>query len=930
MRHRSEGSTYEPRFLHPFVLPNVSPAPQIDAEHDVCSFSATIPTPLSSDRDFVVFRHALQDAATGATSIVMVNCKHPDAKPADGFERGRLLGGAWVVTPDKTGRKCSVVHIVRLDLIGGWTGYPALIVNTVHTRQAGIVDIIKMQCESKYVPSVSDFDGPAVLMGLFEETDALIEKVFEIATESGPAWTTVKEADGILIQKRALAPSSLLHRATFVLPLPPMSLVQDFWAIDESHKGACRQLLDKRILSEKRVHSLDDRMDMCHFVIDSDSMRLANRDYVMLRRWNNRNSGVVYVEKSTTHPSVPKVTDNPLRIEIALAGVLLSQHSSSGSTVTIVVQQADPGWGPSDPDYINVEEMALAVMSNHGAAPAAGGMFAGVSSFLPAAVSNALPTMSSVVAPVVQTSAKPQAVQEEHAAAALSGLYETVSPHTQMSMESLVSREQAVVIRLISKHALPQPQGASTPPAVSAARFTVLFSELVLCFNKNMTNDEVVDTLENVVNEIPGNITQPEFLSWWMQNSANDRQTMCDAFRRAWSLADSGNEGYLTSAVFFSLVKQFCSVGVAHPVSLGAETLNKKIAEINEVSQCLISLSDGVQWFLVNMYSLQVASAENMVSMLDRCNNKRLLTINPAPVHALVEFVVPNGSTGSALLDCKAAGAVNGDIDWLHLVAWLYKGMRARLPRPWGSKDEAFEQDVAEYLAQLSDADAGFLKSVFEKCDSEKKGDISFGSVCEVMQHLGIDPRLVPWGSGVRKNSDGSVSWDAFVMGLGPWLVEQNRLSSVSGSASQGVQVRASADFEYSRNSCLDVAMEVFRMHCLPDGSLGGDRFVPCVLCAAVALGRPFDVNELEACCQQLLELQTRLTEEEFADWWAASMDSDDVEAAYRIKAIFDKVSYKFRRSEEVDYEAFCAGILEMITAFPFADIGEEQILQYM
>ena len=32
-----------------------------------------------------------------------------------------------------------------------------------------------------------------------------------------------------------------------------------------------------------------------------------------------------------------------------------------------------------------------------------------------------------------------------------------------------------------------------------------------------MSNEEVVDTLENVVSEIPGNITQPEFLSWWMQ-----------------------------------------------------------------------------------------------------------------------------------------------------------------------------------------------------------------------------------------------------------------------------------------------------------------------------------------------------------------------------------------------------------------------------
>jgi hypothetical protein len=95
------------------------------------------------------------------------------------------------------------------------------------------------------------------------------------------------------------------------------------------------------------------------------------------------------------------------------------------------------------------------------------------------------------------------------------------------------------------------------------------------------------------VSEIPGNITQPEFLSWWMQNSASNRQSMCDAFRRAWGLADSGNTGLLTSAVFFSLVKQFCSVGVAHPLSLGYETLNQKIAEMNEASQGIMSLSDG-------------------------------------------------------------------------------------------------------------------------------------------------------------------------------------------------------------------------------------------------------------------------------------------------------------------------------------------------
>jgi hypothetical protein len=254
----------------------------------------------------------------------MVNCKHPDAKPVDGFERGRVLGGAWLVTPDKTGRKCTVQHIIRLDLIGGWTGFPAVIVSTVHARQGGMAGLIKLECETKYVQSASDLEGPAVLMGLFEETDALIEKVFNLALEDASAWTTVKEANGVLVQKRALAPSFLLHRSTFVLQHAPMALVQDAWAVDSAQRSSCRKQLDKRVLSESRVHSLDDRMDICHFVVDSESMRLANRDYVMLRRWNNRNANVVYVEKAFTHPSVPKVSDNPMRTEIVLAGMLFA------------------------------------------------------------------------------------------------------------------------------------------------------------------------------------------------------------------------------------------------------------------------------------------------------------------------------------------------------------------------------------------------------------------------------------------------------------------------------------------------------------------------------------------------------------------------------------------------------------------------------
>jgi hypothetical protein len=167
-------------------------------------------------------------------------------------------------------------------------------------------------------------------------------------------------------------------------------------------------------------------------------------------------------------------------------------------------------------------------------------------------------------------------------------------------------------------------------------------------------------------------------------------------------------------------------------------------------------------------------------------------------------------------------------------------------------------------------------------------------------------------------------------MGLGPWLVEQNRLSAASGVGSQGASMRAVADLDFSRSASLNVATEVFRAHCAPNGGVGGNRFVECVLCAAVSLGRPFDMQELEACAQQLVELDTQLTEDEFMDWWVASMDSDDVDIAFRIKGIFDKVSHKFRRTEQVDSEAFSAGILEMITTFPYADVSEETILQYM
>jgi len=244
-----------------------------------------------------------------------------------------------------------------------------------------------------------------------------------------------------------------------------MALIHDVWSLNEKQEGQCRKALDKRVLSEKSLHVYDDRMDISHIVIDSESIRLSNRDYVLLRRWNNRQSSVVYVEKSCTHPAAPKVTDSPLRIEISLAGVLFAHDpKSSGSTVTIIVQQADPGWGPSDPDYINVEEMSRAILTKHGAAPvAATSMFSGMANLLPDVVANAMPTMSMPDMPSLPTlkdAKQPAAtranIDEGITAAAQSGLYETVSPNTQVAMESLVSRELAVVTRLIARHALPQ------------------------------------------------------------------------------------------------------------------------------------------------------------------------------------------------------------------------------------------------------------------------------------------------------------------------------------------------------------------------------------------------------------------------------------------------------------------------------------------
>jgi len=139
----------------------------------------------------------------------------------------------------------------------------------------------------------------------------------------------------------------------------------------------------------------------------------------------------------------------------------------------------------------------------------------------------------------------------------------------------------------------------------------------------------------------------------------------------------------------------------------------------------------------------------------------------------------------------------------------MYKGMRARLPRPWGSRDEAFEQECDDYIASLRPTDADFLKSLFASCDTGKKGEIDFGSVCACMLRLGVDPRLVPWGGGVRKNADGSVSWQGFVMGLGPWLLEQNAQSAAGGSGSQGAGQRAMADLEESRGDAVRVALEV-------------------------------------------------------------------------------------------------------------------------
>ena len=87
---------------------------QVDKDCDVCCFSTAIPTPVSNDRDFVVFRNAIKDPATAVTCIVMLDCKHPNDKSADGFERGKLLGGVWIVTPDKTGRKCACSPLLSL------------------------------------------------------------------------------------------------------------------------------------------------------------------------------------------------------------------------------------------------------------------------------------------------------------------------------------------------------------------------------------------------------------------------------------------------------------------------------------------------------------------------------------------------------------------------------------------------------------------------------------------------------------------------------------------------------------------------------------------------------------------------------------------------------------------------------------------------
>jgi hypothetical protein len=114
---------------------------------------------------------------------------------------------------------------------------------------------------------------------------------------------------------------------------------------------------------------------------------------------------VVYVEKSCTHPAAPKVTDTPLRIDMPLAGLLLAQDSKGGgSTVTVIVQSADPGWGPADPYYIDVEALALAMMTKHGAAPAAAAsMFSGMSNLLPDVVANAMPTMSMPAMPSLPT-----------------------------------------------------------------------------------------------------------------------------------------------------------------------------------------------------------------------------------------------------------------------------------------------------------------------------------------------------------------------------------------------------------------------------------------------------------------------------------------------------------------------------------------------
>ncbi len=83
------------------------------------------------------------------------------------------------------------------------------------------------------------------------------------------------------------------HRLQFLTAQPPAPNNQTKPPSPNNSTGDCRKALDKRVTSERVLHSYDDRMDICHVTVDSESIRLANRDYVLLRRWNNRNSGAV-------------------------------------------------------------------------------------------------------------------------------------------------------------------------------------------------------------------------------------------------------------------------------------------------------------------------------------------------------------------------------------------------------------------------------------------------------------------------------------------------------------------------------------------------------------------------------------------------------------------------------------------------------------